>query len=79
MREAKIIGAAVLALLTLIVVLQNTERVLVKLLFFSVEVPAALLLFVTALAGFLLGLAASFLVGRRRKPQSPPISAPPRP
>ena len=79
MKEAKIIGVAVAALLILIVVLQNTERVVVKLLFLSVEVPAALLLFVTALTGFLLGVAASFLVTRRRKALTPPATVPPHP
>jgi uncharacterized integral membrane protein len=65
MRQAKFVALAVVALLTLIVVLQNTDPVVVKVLFFSVTAPAALLFFVSALVGFLIGMSASYLLMKR--------------
>ena len=66
MSKFKIIVMAVIALLTLIVVLQNTQMVKTQILFFSIEMPRAALLFGTFLIGFVLGvLAARRLV---RKP-----------
>ena len=47
---------AIIALLVLIVVLQNTESVRTDLLFVSITMPRAVLLFVTFVIGFLLGL-----------------------
>ena len=68
MNKLKIIVIAVIALLTLIVVLQNTEAVETKILFLSVTMPRAALLFGTLLLGFLLGvLAAGRLVGRAKE------------
>jgi len=67
MNKLKIIVIAIVALLTLIVVLQNTEAVETKILFLSVTMPRAALLFGTLLVGFLLGvLAAGRLVGKAK-------------
>ena len=55
MSRIKIIVIAIVALLTLIVVLQNTKSVETKILFITIEMPRAALLFVTALVGFVLG------------------------
>ena len=68
MTKLKIIVMAVIGLLTLIVVLQNTEEVKTRLLFVNVEMPRAALLFGTLLIGFLLGvLTAGRLVGKAKK------------
>jgi len=60
MKQLKIAALATLALTTLIIVLQNTEPVAIKLLFFdAIQIPAALLLFAT-------GSSASFSAWPRR-------------
>lgn len=71
MRQLRIAALAALALLALVVVLQNTEPVTTRLLFFTFEAPAALLLFAVGLVGFVLGLAAALLGGRRRRATPP--------
>ena len=65
MKRAKLILITVIAIAAIIVVLQNTEAVETKLLFVTVTMPRALLLIVTLLAGFILGLLAlSHLIGK---------------
>ena len=59
----KNIVLAILAVLLLIVVLQNTQTVETKLLWMSFRMPRALLLFITLLMGTILGL----LIGERSK------------
>ena len=61
MSKIKIIIIAILAVLTLIVVLQNTQSVETKILFITIEMPRAALLFVTAVVGFVLGI---FVAGK---------------
>lgn len=61
MSRIKIVIIAVLALLVLIVVLQNTKSVETKILFVTIEMPRAALLLVAAAVGFVLG----FLVAGR--------------
>ncbi len=56
MKRLKVLSILVLALTVLIVVLQNTEQVETKILFASVVMPRALLLGVTLLVGFSLGI-----------------------
>jgi len=65
MKNWKIITALVVALLVLIVVLQNTAAVETQILFFTLTLPRALLLFLTFLIGFILGLVV-MLTGKRR-------------
>ena len=73
MQRAKIVTAAIVALLTLIVVLQNTQAVETKILFITVTMPRALLLIVTLLAGFILGiLTVSHYTGKTRKQDEKP-------
>jgi len=50
---------ALLAVVVVIVVLQNTGPVETRLLFATVTMPRAVLLFVTLLVGFVLGLVAA--------------------
>lgn len=58
-RRARLIGIAIAALLVLIVVLQNTESVQTDILFISISMPRAVLLFGTLVIGFVLGLLAT--------------------
>ena len=70
MSRFKLIIAAVLTLLGLIVVLQNTDTVETKLLFITVEMPRAVLLLGTTTIGFLIGILVSLHFtksGTRRK------------
>jgi uncharacterized integral membrane protein len=62
-QKLKIAGMAIVALLVLIIVLQNTEAVQTDLLFLSITMPRAVLLFGTLVIGFVLGILASL---RRR-------------
>ena len=54
--KLKIVGVAVSVLIVLIVVLQNTQSVETKLLFLSVTMPNAALLFGTLIIGFAIGV-----------------------
>ena len=66
--KIKIAVAAVVAILVIIVIFQNTEVVETQLLFIKVGMPRALLLIVTLLLGVLLGLMAAIRI--RRKPNA---------
>ncbi len=56
MRKLRLIVALILALLILVVVLQNTEAVETQLLFATVTMPRALLLLTSVSVGFALGV-----------------------
>ncbi len=66
--KIKIAAAAVVAILAIIVIFQNTEVVETRLLFITVSMPRALLLIVTLLLGVLLGLMTAVRI--RRKPNA---------
>ena len=55
-KNARLIAAAIVALLILIVVLQNLDQAPTRILFFTITMPRALLLFITLLIGFVIGL-----------------------
>jgi uncharacterized integral membrane protein len=55
MRNFKIIVALILAILVAIMVVQNREPVATHLFFATIVMPHAVLLFITAVAGFVLG------------------------
>ena len=63
MKKAKHITAAILLVLIAIVVFQNTETVQTKILFATLSMPRAVLLFVTLTIGIIIG----FILGSRRK------------
>ena len=67
MQRFKIISIGILALLGVIIILQNTEPVETKLLFLSITMPRAILLMGTTLIGFALGVLVSFYFQRRGK------------
>jgi uncharacterized integral membrane protein len=56
MNKLKVVGIAIVALLVVVVVLQNTQAVETKLLFFMVTMPNAALLFGTLVIGFAIGV-----------------------
>lgn len=56
MDRNKAIVVAILALLAVIVIFQNTESVQTRILFFSIDMPRALLLISTLIVGFVVGI-----------------------
>ncbi len=66
--KIKIAVAAVVAVLAIIVIFQNTEVVETRLLFITVSMPRALLLIVTLLLGVLLGLMTAIRIRRKPNP-----------
>ncbi|MFO7901765.1 MAG: LapA family protein [Pirellulaceae bacterium] len=68
--KLKIVGIAVIVLIVVIVVFQNTQSVDTKLLFVTVTMPNAALLFGTLIIGFAIGaLTAGHIVSSaKRKP-----------
>lgn len=54
--KLRIAGISIAAILLLVVVLQNTEAVETKLLFITITVPRAALLFGTTVVGYVLGI-----------------------
>jgi uncharacterized integral membrane protein len=64
MARFKVILIVVLAVLLVIVILQNTETVDTRLLFVTVSMPRAALLGFAVLLGFVLGLLTDLWIGR---------------
>jgi uncharacterized integral membrane protein len=62
----KLISASILAILVAIIVVQNREPVATHLLFATVVMPHAILLFITAAAGFALGALLKLSPSRKR-------------
>ena len=65
MHRFKMISIAVLTILGVIIILQNTEQVETKILFLSIAMPRAVLLMGTTLIGFALGVLVSFFFQRK--------------
>jgi putative membrane protein len=65
MTRIKMIVIGVLALLVLIVILQNTATVETKILFVTLTMPRAVLLIGTTLVGFVVGLLASYRITKQ--------------
>ena len=72
MNRFKMISIAILVLLGVIIILQNTEQVETRLLFLSITMPRAILLMGTTLIGFALGILVSFFFQRKEQPQKLP-------
>jgi uncharacterized integral membrane protein len=68
MRNLKLIAASILAILVAILVVQNREQVATHLLFATVSMPLAILLFITAAVGFALGVLLTLSLNNKRKP-----------
>jgi len=67
MERFKLISIGVLVVLGIIIILQNTQQVETKILFMAITMPRAILLMVTTLIGFALGVLVSFLFQRKEK------------
>ena len=67
MNRFKMICTALLALLGVIIILQNTAPVETKLLFLTITMPRAILLMGTTLIGFALGVLVSFFFQRKEQ------------
>ena len=64
MRYPRLIVAAVLVVLLLILIVQNTESVETRILFITVTLPRAVLLGVTLVLGWLIGIITSEVIDR---------------
>lgn len=62
----RLFGIAALAIVVVIVILQNTAPVETKLLFVSITMPRAVLLFLTFVIGFVVGLLAAGRIARKK-------------
>jgi uncharacterized integral membrane protein len=67
MGNLKLVIASLLAILVAIVVVQNREQVATHILFATVMMPHAILLFITAAAGFALGVILTLSLSTKRK------------
>jgi len=65
--QAKVVLVAILALLAVIVLLQNMATVETKLLFWAIPMPRALLLLITLGIGFVAGLLAATIWDARKR------------
>lgn len=68
MTRFKLALGIILLLLTVLIILQNSAPVETKFLLYSLVLPQALLLLLTTLIGFALGVIAVLLSGRQRRP-----------
>jgi uncharacterized integral membrane protein len=65
MKKIKLIVAALLAVLFVVVILQNTQEVETKLLFATISMPRAVLLLTTLVVGFVIGLLTAGRLSKR--------------
>ena len=66
MSRWKLAAVVIIGILAIIVVVQNTQSVETKLLFLTVTMPRAVLLFVTLATGFVIGVLAAEKITRKR-------------
>jgi putative membrane protein len=78
MRNVRLIVILVVAVLILIVILQNMEPVSTRILFVTVTMPRAALLFVTLVVGFIIGLIVAITGAKHRKGRSSGAKTPDR-
>ena len=67
MAKVKLIAVLVLAVLGILLVVQNTASVPTRLLVFKADMPIAVLLLIATLVGFALGVLVSLMATGRRK------------
>jgi len=70
MSRWKLAAVAIVAILAIIVVAQNTQAVETKLLFVTVIMPRAILLLITLLVGFVLGVLAAGRISGKLAPKA---------
>lgn len=69
MTRIKFFFGALLSIIVIILILQNTETVETKILFFTLQTSRAALLISTTLIGFALGVIFAFLLRKNGKPK----------
>ena len=69
MSRWKLAAVAVIAILAIIVVAQNTQAVETRLLLVTVTMPRAILLLVTMLIGFVLGVLTAGRISKKSAPK----------
>ena len=69
MKNLKTILIVVVSVLAVILVIQNTEQVETRLLFVSVTMPRAILLAVTLVGGFVIGLLLGPRLTKKARPK----------
>jgi uncharacterized integral membrane protein len=67
MKKLKLIGALTAVLLSVIVILQNTQPVQTKFLLVTITMPNAVLLGITLLIGIAIGILVSLTLSGKRK------------
>lgn len=67
MQKKNTIIVLVISILALVLILQNTQSVETKVLWITVTMPRALLLFITFLFGFISGIIATGIFTRKKK------------
>ena len=72
MQKAKTIAIIVIAILLIIVFLQNTQSVETKILFMTLTMPRVLLLAITLLVGFVIGLVVASHMGDKIREEGRP-------
>jgi uncharacterized integral membrane protein len=76
MKKLKRISVLVLALSLLVFVFLNLEDTSIELFFWQPTIPMALLIFVVALIGFLIGIFAALKIGKGQQPTTDKTQTP---
>jgi putative membrane protein len=71
MKNPKFITAAVLVVLFLILLIQNTQAVSLKIYFWEMSMPQIILITVVLLIGFIAGYVVATMTGKSRKRKAP--------
>lgn len=66
-KQVRMFGPALIALLGIIVILQNTGPVETRILFFTIKMPQAIFILGIALVGFALGVIVAFSFTRKKR------------
>lgn len=66
MEKLRLIGALIGVVLLIIVILQNTEDVDTRILFVTISMPRALLIFISALIGAGVGMVAGTILSKKK-------------
>ena len=66
MEKFRLFGALIGLVLLIIVILQNTEDVDTRILFVTISMPRALLIFISALIGAAVGMVAGMILNKKK-------------
>ena len=67
MKNLKLYSFLILAALAILIILQNTVEVQIRILFLTMSAPLALFLLMTLLTGMVLGMLIAYLIDRRAR------------